>query len=126
MATPVPQKLLLKPGMLARFINTPAGFWETFGTLPAKVALHSGGKETCDWALLFSKDERELNKLAANAVESVKSGGTLWVAFPKKTSGKQTTLTPRKGWTVMEEAQFQSMASAAIDDVWSALRWKKS
>ncbi|MFT4689215.1 MAG: hypothetical protein ACKVHO_17925 [Verrucomicrobiia bacterium] len=126
MATPVPQKLLLKPGMLARFINTPAGFWDTFGTLPQKVALHSGGSETSDWVLLFSKDERELNKLAANAVSSVKTNGTLWVAFPKKPSGKQTTLTPRAGWTVLEDAGLQSMASAAIDDVWSALRWKKS
>ncbi|MBG87954.1 MAG: hypothetical protein CMO80_13775 [Verrucomicrobiales bacterium] len=124
MATPLPKKLLLKPGTQARFINTPAGFWETFGTLPGKVALQSGGKETCDWTLLFAKSEHELKKFAENAIESLKLGSIFWVAFPKKTSGEQTTLSMREGWTILEEAGYEPVASASIDATWSAQRFR--
>lgn len=124
--SPLPKKLLLKPKMQARFVNTPAGFWQTFGTLPKGVALQSGGLDTCDWVLVFAKTRKELLNFGPDALLSVKPGGTFWAAYPKKTSGQQTDLTMKQGWEPVTEAGYETMSTAAIDDVWTAVRWKKT
>lgn len=122
--SPMPKKLLLKPGMQARFVNTPAGFWHLFGTLPKGVALQSGGKDTSDWVLVFAKTRRELLTHGPGALESLKEGGTLWAAYPKKNSGEQTDLTIKEGWEPITDGGFESVGTASIDDVWTAVRWK--
>ena len=83
--SPLAKKLFLKEKMQSCFINTPAGFWHAFGTLPKGVALQSGGDDTSDWVLVFAKTEAELVLHGPRALAAVKPGGVLWAAFPKKT-----------------------------------------
>jgi hypothetical protein len=118
------KKLLLKEKMQACFINTPAGFWHDFGTLPKGVALQSGGLDTCDWGLVFAKTDKELLEHGPRVINAVKADGILWVAYPKKTSGEQTTLTRNYGWELLKEAGGEMVGTAAIDDVWTSVRWK--
>jgi hypothetical protein len=125
-ATTLPKKLLLKPDMQARFVNTPAGFWQTFGTLPAGVALQSGGRATSDWILVFAKTRKELLRFGPDALGSLKRGGTFWAAYPKKNSGQQTDLTVHDGWEPLVDAGFENTASASIDGVWTAVRWRRA
>ncbi len=119
------KKLMLKPKMQARFVNTPAGFWQNFGTLPKGVALQSGGYDTCDWVLVFAKTRKELLNFGPDALLSVKSEGTFWAAYPKKTSGQQTDLTNKEGWQPITEEGYESVSTAAIDEVWTAVRFRK-
>lgn len=124
-ATTLPKKLLLKPDTQARFVNTPAGFWETFGTLPKGVALQSGGRETSDWVLVFAKTRRELLRFGPDALSSLKPGGIFWAAFPKRASGHQTDLTSKEGWEPLADAGFENTAKASIDETWTAARWRR-
>jgi hypothetical protein len=123
--SPLARKLLLKEKTQACFLNTPAGFWHDFGTLPKGVALQSGGMETSDWVLVFAKTEKELLIHGPRALQALKPDGTLWAAFPKKGSGQQTTLTRETGWLSFEEAGFKSMGTASVDAVWTAVQWKR-
>lgn len=122
--SPLPKKLLLKPGMQARFVNTPAGFWQHFGTLPKGVALQSGGHQSSDWVLVFAKTAKELATFGPDAFDSLKPEGTFWAAYPKKSSGEQTDLTVRDGWEPLTDAGIESVGTASVDDVWTAVRFR--
>jgi hypothetical protein len=121
--SPLAKKLLLTEKMQARFINTPAGFWHDFGRLPKGVALQSGGRDTADWVLVFAKTGVELLEHGPGALESLRPGGILWAAFPKKKK-KQTTLTPDSGWVAISDEGFEPAGTVNIDDEWTAMRWK--
>lgn len=111
--------------MQARFVNTPVGFWQTFGTLTKGVALQSGGKETSDWVLVFAKTCKEMRCFGPDALSSLKADGVFWAAYPKKLSGQQTDLTAKDGWEPLSKAGYASVGTASIDEVWTAVRWKK-
>jgi hypothetical protein len=55
--------------------------------------------------------------------DPAKADATLWIAYPKKTSGVQTDMTRDKGWDAVTD-QIDAVSQVAIDDTWSALRFK--
>ncbi|MCX2741911.1 YdeI/OmpD-associated family protein [Pontibacter anaerobius] len=74
--------------------------------------------------LLFVQRAAELEALGPQALALLQPEGILWVAYPKKTSGVKTDLTRDKGWQVMAQMQYEAVRQVAVDDVWSALRFR--
>jgi hypothetical protein len=51
---------------------------------------------------------------------------TLWFAYPKKTSKKYDVNIHRdKGWEALEQLGFKGVRQVAIDQDWSALRFRR-
>ncbi len=74
--------------------------------------------------LLFVQQASELAQLAPQAVALLQPEGILWVAYPKKSSGIKTDLTRDNGWQVMAQMQYEAVRQVAVDEVWSALRFR--
>lgn len=74
--------------------------------------------------LLFVQQASELEQLAPQAVALLQPEGLLWVAYPKKSSGIKTDLTRDNGWQVMGSMQYEPVRQVAVDEVWSALRFR--
>ena len=108
------QKLHLKPGMRFAVVNAPPGLLKTLGK-PSKAPL--------DLALLFVVNRKELTKQWQDALMWVKQDGALWVAYPKKGSGIETDLGMGE-WDVTKGSGWNPVAMIAIDDTWSATRFK--
>jgi len=70
------------------------------------------------------RQAKDLARKGPKAIAAVKDGGLLWIAYPKKSSGVSTDLTRDVGWKVIEDAGWGGVAQVAIDDTWSALRFK--
>ena len=116
------KKLHLKPGMRFAVANAPAGF--SLGKLPG-VTQEQSLKRDLDLVVLFAASQKELKGQWPKALASVKPDGALWVAYPKKSSGVESDLTMGAEWEVHKDSPWQPVSSIAVDDMWSAVRFRQ-
>jgi hypothetical protein len=123
MPTTLAQKLQIKSGKLI-VINAPKGYAEHLAkelkdlTISARAAGHA------EAVLLFVNNLAETEKLTPRAGKLVKPGGMLWIAYPKGSSKVKTDVNRDKLWPVVEARGWRPVRQIALDEVWSALRFK--
>lgn len=115
--TPLPRKLGITPASRVLVINPPPGFD------PGAPFHRRAGREPYDVVLLFCADAAAVEKHFVVAVGRHTAAGSIWVCWPKKSSGVATDLTD---WVVrsygLEHGQVD-VKVAAIDDIWSGLKF---
>jgi hypothetical protein len=76
--------------------------------------------------LAFVLDREDVGSLAAALRATLPSTGEvrLWIAYPKRMSGVETDLTRDVGWEPLHGLGLRAVANVAVDDVWSALRFR--
>jgi hypothetical protein len=79
--TPLPKKLGIRAGSVARAIGAPDGFARTLGSLPEGAKLVTRG--TAHRVLVFCRSQRELETAFDRATRAVAEGGSMWIAWPK-------------------------------------------
>jgi hypothetical protein len=119
--TPLVAKLGIKSGARAQFVNAPADFSKTLGDLPGKVSQVTRGE--LDFAIVFVKQARELPKKFAALRDRLASNGTLWVSWPKKSSGVPSDLSENVVREIGLEAGLVDVKVCAIDQTWSGLKF---
>lgn len=116
------KKLQLKPGMRVLIINAPAGYLERLSPLPAGATLVDQGP--ADWTQAFMRNQADVDALAPRAIAAVSAGGVLWLSYPKGGARAGTDINRDKGWEVMAAAGWGPVTQVALDDTWSAMRWR--
>jgi hypothetical protein len=123
MDTSLTSKLQLKPGLKLAVLNAPSGYYDQLKAALSENTLTSRtGK--ADAVLLFAASVAELNKYAAAAIGCVRTDGLVWMAYPKGTSKIETDLNRDHGWEVVVRAGLEGVRLVAIDDTWSAMRFR--
>jgi hypothetical protein len=70
--------------------------------------------------------QAELDKLIPQIVKRAKGDAIVWFAYPKGTSKKLTCDFNRDtGWKKLKKAGFDTVRAVAIDEDWSALRFRR-
>jgi Bacteriocin-protection, YdeI or OmpD-Associated len=77
-----------------------------------------------DVLLVFVKDKEDISMSVDQAISSLGPKGVLWFAYPKKSSGIKTDISRDSGWTPLAKNKFVPVTQVAIDETWSALRFK--
>lgn len=113
-------KLKIKPGHAVLVLNSPEGYLKT----TRKVDIRPVAKKKYDAVQLFVKHKEVLDKLAPKALASLQDNGLLWICYPKKSSALKTDLSRDRGWDILSKAGFEGVALVAIDETWSALRFR--
>lgn len=108
------KKLLIKPDKSVLVINLPSGL-----ELASKFQ-----KKPVDVVITFVKSKADIVKLSDKAIKSAKEDGVLWFAYPKISSGIKTDINRDNGWAVLQKKKFEPVTQVAIDETWSALRFK--
>ncbi|HTJ50092.1 MAG TPA: YdeI/OmpD-associated family protein [Cyclobacteriaceae bacterium] len=116
-------KLKIKEGMSLVVLNSPSDF---LSKLPLAAQSKLIKNKKFDVVLLFAKNKSELSKFGPSALTSLEENGLLWICYPKKTGSIKTDLTRDYGWDVITSAGFEVVSLVAIDDTWSALRFKST
>lgn len=124
--SPLAKKLLIKPGQRVVIINPPPGYLEELGQLPEGAQLVEKPDGAFDFVQLFVKNAEELARFAPLVIGAVKQDGILWVSYPKQTSRLKTDITRDRGWGPVCKAGLEPVSQVAINEVWSALRFKPS
>jgi len=118
---PLAQKLGIGEGMTIALVDAPAGVEQTLAPLPAGVTLRAGNRGRREITLWFvtARDvfERRLGSVAKAVGE-----GTLWMAWPKRSSGVETDLSEDAIRAIALPAGLVDTKVCAIDDTWSGLR----
>lgn len=115
-------KLQIKPGRSVRLVRVPTGIDLT---LPAGATRRTRG--TADVVLLFVSDLADLEARISGAAEATAEGGILWVCYPKTKATGGTDLNREGVWHgVRDVIGWRPVAQVAIDETWSALRFRPS
>jgi len=122
-ASNLSRKLLIEAGRRVLVLNPPAGYVESLLPLPeGAVVVDPGGREN-DVVQLFAQDRAQLESDARAALDALKPGGLLWMAYPKPGT-RDTDLSRDHGWSVLHGAGLIADKQVDIDSSWNALRFR--
>jgi hypothetical protein len=124
MATPLTKKLQIKPGQRILLLNPPADYLQTLGELPTGVQLVAGNGSPADLVQLFVASSQELAQHLPTALAALHPDTIFWICYPKLTAKIKSDLTRDEGWLPVGQAGYEGVAQVAIDETWSALRFK--
>jgi hypothetical protein len=73
--------------------------------------------------MLFAKSAADLDRRLSAARRTIADRGSLWIAWPKKTSGLRSDLDQRLVRKAGLDAGLVDFKICAIDETWSGLRF---
>lgn len=126
--TPLFNKLNLKHQRAIVVLNAPAMFEAELQALGDVEIIRAPEQVTSfEFALVFATQKRELDNLATRLIKNAKADAVLWFAYPKGSSKNyQCDFNRDNGWDVMTNAGYDGVRMVAIDDDWSALRFRQT
>ena len=125
--TPLPKKLEIKEKTRVATVGAPDDFAKTLGKLPAGAKLQRGLGAPRDLTIWFVTSRKQLEG-DLRKVTPAKGEGSLWVAWPKKTSGMKTDHTEDVLREVILPHGLVDRKVCAIDTTWSGLlfSWRRA
>lgn len=78
-----------------------------------------------DFIMIFVRNQAEVDTFSSNAFHNLLCDGVIWFCYPKKTSKKYSSDIDRDhGWKAINDTGFHGIRMVAIDEDWSALRFR--
>lgn len=118
---PLFQKLGLKPGMVCLTIGAPAHYPDL--VKGAEDVTFSTRSKSADVVHLFCPDTKTLKNKIEKALHHVRSGGALWVSWPKKSGALYKDLTEDDLRSVILPMGWVDVKVCAVDADWSGLKF---
>ncbi len=125
--TPLFSKLNLKGQTEIVVLNAPESFERELDALEG-VTVHrdASALERVEFALGFVITTAELAAAADAILPKAQGDAVVWFAYPKGTSRRyKCELNRDSGWAPMGAAGFKGVRQVAIDEDWSALRFRR-
>lgn len=114
------EKLGLKPGLTGWTPGCPAALADVL-RLPSADAPNAPP----DVIVAFVHAAADVAPALARALPHYADGRALWFAYPKKTGAIRTDLTRDRGWEPLAAHDLLAVTQVALDDTWSALRFRR-
>lgn len=118
------KKLKILPHKKILVLNAPEDYFKDLSALPEGVSLHTAPEGKYEFVHLFVSSIRELAEMGPAAVHAAGYDGMLWVSYPKKSSKIKTDINRDQGWEVLLNEGLVGVTQIAIDETWSALRFR--
>jgi hypothetical protein len=120
--TPLLQKLGIKPGTTVVTVNAPTSYRRLLGALPEGVSFSERLKRDSNFVHVFADNRAELETRLPALREKIADNGTVWVSWPKKSSGVPTDVSEDVVRAVALPLGFVDVKVCAIDETWSGLK----
>jgi hypothetical protein len=117
-------KLKLKAGYRAAVLSTPDGKEELLSPIPEGVELHTSLDGTYDFIVSFVRNRSDIDTWGAKVITAAREDAVIWFAYPKVTSGLFTDINRDTGWDAVRVLHWRPVSQVAIDETWSALRFR--
>jgi hypothetical protein len=114
----VAEKLQIKPSTTVW--SSPADRLNLVGPLP-EGASQVDALDQATMGLIFADDAASLRLTLTAHQEHLKRPSILWVAYPK---ANKTDINRDSLWPILVEYGMRPNGQVAVDDVWSALRFR--
>lgn len=121
------EKLNLKDHQEILVLNAPASFEPELARLPVvTINHHLESVEQIGFSLAFVTRKSEVDALAPKIASRAKGDATVWFAYPKGTSKNfKCDFNRDTGWDALKAAGFDTVRAVAIDEDWTALRFRR-
>jgi hypothetical protein len=122
------EKLNLKDQREILVLDAPESFVPELAAL-REVTIHRTLRAGGDlhFLLAFVTRKREVDALAPRIAKLAKGDAIVWFAYPKGTSKKyQCDFNRDNGWDAIKALGWDTVRAIAIDEDWSALRFRRN
>jgi len=122
-------KLNYKEGQTIYVVNTPETFEAVLATIPTDIHVKKEilATDEVEFVLIFVTSKAELVALSNKICPLLKGDALFWMAYPKGTSKKYKCDFNRDNcWEIMKPSGMLPVRQIAIDNDWSALRFRKA
>jgi hypothetical protein len=120
--TPLAKKLGLQPGMALQVIDAPAPYEQIVDDLPGDLRFVSRASVNTRFVHVFAREAARLQRTLSALRDKLPADATVWVSWPKKTSGVATDITENTVRAVALPLGFVDVKVCAIDATWSGLK----
>lgn len=121
------EKLNLKDQQEILILNAPTSFEPELALLPV-LTIHRQIESVpaIGFSLAFVTLQSEVDTISPQIAARAQSDAVVWFAYPKGTSKKyKCDFNRDTGWDVLKAAGFDTVRAVAIDEDWSALRFRR-
>jgi len=121
------KKLNLGSHTRIHVLQAPASFEPELESLTGIEVLRTlPAKSTTGFVLAFAITQLELDAVSAQLCRAAQGDAVVWIAYPKGTSKRYKAEFNRDcGWPVLTAGGFDTVRQVAIDEDWSALRFRR-
>src|SRR5688572_17787760 len=122
------KKMNFKGEELIHVLDCPENLHDLVKHMGTEALIASRLKATdkATFILAFCKTQTEVDSIAELSAKTLQGDGLLWFAYPKGTSKKyKADFNRDNGWKRLGELGFEPVRMVAIDDDWSALRFRR-
>jgi hypothetical protein len=121
-------KLNLKTQRQILVLNAPASFEPELATLDGvKIQRKLQDLEEIEFSLAFVTKQSEVDTLGKAIGKKAKGDAVVWFAYPKGSSKKyKSEINRDSGWKVLGDAGFEPVRMVAIDEDFSAVRFRRA
>lgn len=120
-------KLNLKGQREILVVDPPSSFEPELASLAGIDVIRDPKRiAKASFALLFATRQADVDDLSRLVLGRLEGDAILWFAYPKGTSKKyRCDFNRDSGWSVLREHGFDTVRQVAIDEDWSALRFRR-
>ncbi len=126
---PTFNKLNYKTQQQICIVNAPSSFKNEMDemALLASIKTSLAGVKRVEFFLAFVTRQQEVDDLSKKVVPLMEADGILWFAYPKGTSKRYKCEFNRDtGWAVLGKQVYEGVRAIAIDEDWTALRFRNA
>lgn len=108
-------------------LNAPEDFRKRINGLLPEVTIDTeiNARYLYDFMIAFTPASGEVEKLGPACIHNLSDDGKLWLAYPKGSSRRyKSDINRDNGWDTVTGAGFRPVSQVAIDEDWSALRFR--
>ena len=121
-------KLNLKEQKQILVLNSPESFEPELKSLRG-IAIQRDLKNAgeVEFALAFVTKQQQVDTLGKAIAKKAQGDAVVWFAYPKGSSKKyKSEINRDAGWQVLGDAGFEPVRMVAIDEDWSAVRFRRA
>jgi len=109
-------------------LNAPESFEREIETLgDVEVVRDLKKAKPVQFSLAFVTKQHEVDSLATAIGKKAEGDAVVWFAYPKGSSKKyKSEINRDSGWTVLGREGFEPVRMVAIDEDWSAVRFRRA
>jgi hypothetical protein len=126
--TPLFKKLNYKTQGTIVSINHPDSFLPELKAMSKEATIIDSLSKVkqIEFVMVFATKQKEVDKAAEQIAKKVVVDAVIWFCYPKGTSKKYICEFNRdNGWAKLGELGYEPVRAVAIDEDWSALRFRK-